>query len=110
MFFGFRSSELLLRLDWRQKNDADQRQEQHPSCSHIHLGALVRRLFADTALPAVLCAVLAVFAVLAGFAGIGTGAGRRERIKRNLIEENHREQDSTEEQNETRLQHCVFLP
>jgi len=36
----------------------------------------VEYLFADTALPAVFGTVLAILAVLAGFAGIGTRAGR----------------------------------
>ena len=103
MFFGFRSSELLLRLDWRQKNDADQQQEQRPSCSHIHLGALRRRLFADTALPAVLRAVFAIFAVLARFAGIGTCAGSGENVEWNLIEKKNRQHDLSYDREEPSL-------
>jgi uncharacterized integral membrane protein len=37
-------------------------------------------LFADTALPAILRAVLAILAVLAGMTWIGTRAGRRENV------------------------------
>jgi hypothetical protein len=44
-------------------------------------------LFADTAFPAILRAVLAILAVLAGFARIGTCAGRGKRCELNLVEE-----------------------
>ena len=40
----------------------------------------MRCLFADTALPAILRAVLAIFAILAGVTGVGTRAGRGENV------------------------------
>ena len=90
MFFGFRRSELLLRLDWRQKNNADQRRQQQPSCSHTILSPLISRLFADTAFSAILRAVLAILAILAGLAGISTRASRGENVERDLINEKNR--------------------
>jgi len=46
----------------------------------------VLELLADTAFPAVLRAVLAILAILAGSAGIGSCAGRGENVGRDLIE------------------------
>jgi len=48
---------------------------------------ITKFLFAYPALSAVLRAVLAIFAILAGVAGIGTSAGRRENVEGNLINE-----------------------
>jgi hypothetical protein len=41
----------------------------------------MKSLFANSAFPAIFCAVLAVFAILAGVARIGTSAGRGENIE-----------------------------
>ena len=49
--------------------------------------AMWQRLFADTALPAFLGAVLAILAILARVAGVGTYAGRRENVERHLTDE-----------------------
>ena len=46
----------------------------------------MRCLFADTALTAILRAVLTILAVLAGVTRIGTRAGRGENVERGLIE------------------------
>jgi hypothetical protein len=45
--------------------------------------------------------VLAVFAVLAGFAGIGTCAGRGEDVELHLTEENDRQDDLTKDDKES---------
>jgi len=49
--------------------------------------AMWQRLFADTALPAFLGAVLAVFAVLAGVTWVSTCAGSGENVERHLTDE-----------------------
>jgi hypothetical protein len=53
---------------------------------------ITNSLFADATLPALFGAVLAILTILAGMAGVGTGAGRREHIEWNLIDEKNRQQ------------------
>ena len=55
--------------------------------------AMWQRLFADTALPAFLGAVLAVFAILACVAGVGTRAGRCGTAQWYLAEEKNPQHD-----------------
>jgi hypothetical protein len=49
--------------------------------------------FTNTAVTAILRTVLAILTILAGFAGIGTGAGSGENVEWNLIEEENRQHD-----------------
>ena len=53
---------------------------------------ITNSLFADAALPAFFGAVLAILTILAGMAGVGTGAGRCENVGWNLIDEQNRQQ------------------
>jgi hypothetical protein len=48
-------------------------------------------LFADATFAAILGAVLAIFAILAGVTRVGTCACRRENVERNLIEEKNQQ-------------------
>ena len=58
-------------------------------------------LFANTALTAVLRAVLAILTVLAGFAGIGARAGRGENVELYLIEEKDRQNNLRKDDKES---------
>ncbi len=55
--------------------------------------AVWQGLFANTALPAFLGAVLAIFTILAGVAGVGARTGRCENVEWNLIDEEDRQQN-----------------
>ena len=61
----------------------------------------MRLLLADTALTAVLRAVLAIFAVLAGMTRVCTCACRGEDIERNLIQEKDRQNDLRKDDNQS---------
>jgi hypothetical protein len=56
-----------------------------------------RRLLTNPALPAFLCTMPAVVAVLAGMTGIRAGAGGRKDIDRNLIDEKNRQHDLSQD-------------
>jgi hypothetical protein len=101
VIFRLRRRELLLRLDWRQKNNADQQEKKCPSFSHTHVPALMRRLVADTTLSSVLRTVLTMLAILAGVTRVGTCAGRRENVERNLIEEKNRQNNLRKDHKES---------
>ena len=58
------------------------------------------RLFADSALTAILRAVLAIFAILAGIARISSSASRGENVERELIKEDNRQHDLSEDREE----------
>jgi len=58
-------------------------------------------LFADAALPAFFGTMLAVLAILAGVAGVGTCAGRCGSAQRNLAEEKNPQHDVSQNKEES---------
>jgi hypothetical protein len=63
----------------------------------------MRRLFANSAFSAVLRAVLAIFAILAGVTRVSTRAGRGENVERDLVEEKYRQHDLSYDREERSL-------
>jgi hypothetical protein len=61
------------------------------------LGVGGRSSLADAALSTILRAVLAILTILASTARIGSGASRRENVKRDLIEQQNRQHDLSRE-------------
>ena len=66
-------------------------------------------LLAHATLPAFLRAVLTVFAIFAGMTRVGTCAGRCGRVRWNLADEKNRQQDLSQNEEESWFEHCGVL-